>query len=108
MKNITLAIEDDILSKARVHAAREGTTVNGLVRTYLTNLVGGETERQRQARMKLVELAKRSTWDPGPDWKWNREEIYAERLSRHERPDLRGFAEGGDKGEARKGDDDHG
>ena len=108
MKNITLAIEDDIISKARVHAAREGTTVNGLVRTFLTNLVGGETERQRQARMKLLELAERSTWDPGPDWKWNREEIYAERLSRHERARVRGFAEEGEPREADKGDDDRG
>ena len=60
-------------------------------------LVEGEVtvfDKAKKARLELVELAKRSNWDPGPGFKWNREELYdREALRRHERSDLRGVDE---------------
>ena len=38
MKNITLAIDEDVLAKVRRLAAAKDTTVNGLVRQHLTHL----------------------------------------------------------------------
>ena len=38
MKNITLAVEDDVLAAVRKLAAERETTVNGLVRDYLESL----------------------------------------------------------------------
>ena len=35
MKNITLAVDEDVLDRVRVIAAERKTTVNGLVREYL-------------------------------------------------------------------------
>ena len=37
MKNITLAIDEEILERARAYAEQQGTTVNAMVRTHLQN-----------------------------------------------------------------------
>ncbi|MCC5997289.1 MAG: hypothetical protein JJU18_13070 [Oceanicaulis sp.] len=42
-KNLTLAIDDDLLDKARVLAAMRRTTVNAMVRDFLTHEVQRET-----------------------------------------------------------------
>lgn len=46
--NLTLAIDEDILHEARVLAAKQKTSVNQMVRDYLTNLTK-EVERREQA-----------------------------------------------------------
>jgi plasmid stability protein len=104
MKNITLAIDDGVLAKVRLRAAQDGTTVNAMVRDYLTRLAG-EDERIAQARKELLELARTSTLDMGPGWKWIREDVYDRPgPSGHQRADLRGVAEDppADKGADRK------
>jgi hypothetical protein len=93
MKNITLALDEEVLAAVRKYAVAHNTTVNGLVRDYFTRLAGLE-DRAAKARMRLAELARASTWDPGPDWKWDREALYDRGLrSGHERAALRGFEE---------------
>jgi hypothetical protein len=49
MKNITLAIDDEILEKARVVAAEKRTTVNAMVREFLVE-VAGRDQRREEAR----------------------------------------------------------
>ena len=56
MANLTIAIEDDLLRKARVHALEQGTSVNALVREYLRELAG-EASRQLAAARRIVKLA---------------------------------------------------
>ena len=93
MKNITLAIDEDLLDKVRIYAAKRQTSVNGLVRDYLTG-VASEDDWLADTRRQLKELMVSSTGRMGPDYKWDREEIYAERMfPRHKRPDLRGDGE---------------
>ena len=95
MKNLTLAIDDDVLDEVREIAARRRTTVNALVRDYLTQ-VAAEEGRIAQARKELRELMDNSTARLGPDYKWNREELYADRMfPRHQRPHVRGDGETG-------------
>ncbi|MGC2601308.1 MAG: DUF6364 family protein, partial [Rhodomicrobium sp.] len=95
MKNVTLSVEEDVLAAVRKYAAARNTTVNGLVRDYLGKLATQE-DRAAQARKQLVELAQASTFDPGTDWKWNREELYDRHgLSRHQHSSVSGFAEPG-------------
>jgi hypothetical protein len=89
MKNITLAIDEKVLKNARAYAKKRGTSLNALVRDYLGNLVWDE-DRVAEARRGLLELIDKSTLDMGPDYKWNREELYADRVfPRHKRSDLR-------------------
>lgn len=92
MKNITLAVDEEVLRAARRYAANHDTTVNALVRDYLTSLVAFE-DKAGKAREELVEMAKKSKARMGL-WKWNREDAYeGRRFSRHEHSDLRGIGE---------------
>ena len=92
MKNITLAMDEDVLRAVRRYAAKHDTTVNALVRDYLRRLTDFE-EKAAKAREELVELANKSEARMG-SWKWNREDAYEGRLfPRHEHSDLRGFGE---------------
>ena len=95
MKNITLAIDEAVLAKVRQIAATKETTVNALVRDYLTRLAD-QDDRAAKARQGLVELSRRSTWDPGPDWKWSREDTYDRASLRGlQRADMRGVKPAG-------------
>ena len=95
MKNITLAIDDTVLDGVRQIAALRKTTVNALVRDYLTRLAS-EDDRVAKAREGLRRLMDKSTLELGPDYRWNREELYEERLlPRHQRPGLRGSGKAG-------------
>ena len=112
-KNITLAIDETLLDKVRVLAAMKRTSVNELVRSYLQRLVDqakeqdeARIEQQRLVdesegriepsaskvrRRRLLDAIDTSVGGLGPGYKWNREELYEERLRpRHERPDLCG------------------
>ncbi|MFY9642481.1 MAG: hypothetical protein WA265_16450 [Rhodomicrobium sp.] len=94
MKNITLAVEDEVLAEVRKYAAAHDTTVNALVRDYLGRLASFES-RSKKAREELLKLAEESTLDLGA-WKWNREELYDRHgLSRHQHSSVSGFAEPG-------------
>ncbi len=92
MKNITLAVDEQVLATVRAYAARNNTTVNALVRAHLERIARQE-DKSAQARQRLVELSRASNGRLG-GWQWNRDEIYERGvLPRHQHPDLRGFAE---------------
>ncbi len=62
MKNITLAVDDEVLAAVRKLAAERNTTVNGLVRDYLTSLAEQvRKEAGARARKELVRLSEEST-----------------------------------------------
>jgi hypothetical protein len=90
-KNITLAIDEQLLRQARRYAAERETTVNGLVRDYLTRLVA-QRDRALQARQALAKLSETSDWQPASEsWRWNREDLYDRGgVPGHQHPDLRG------------------
>ena len=74
MKNITLSIDENVLSEVRRYAATRDTTVNALVRDFLTRLATQEN-RAAKARQRLLELSDTSEGRMG-DQKWNRERLY--------------------------------
>ena len=53
MSNVTISIDDDLLKKAKKIAIDRDTSFNGLVRSYLKELVDRE---ERQRRLKIFEL----------------------------------------------------
>jgi hypothetical protein len=103
MKNITLAVEDDVLAAVRKLAAERKTTVNGLVRDYFASLAEeARKEAAARARRELVRLSEESTFDMG-GWRWNREELYDRPLlSGHEHSDLCGHDRGREEEKDRK------
>lgn len=96
MKNVTLAIDETLLGRARELAERRKTSLNAMIRSLLAAEVEQE-DRIAWARAGMKKLMEESPLDFGADFKWNRDEIYAERedrmLSRLERPAVRGFGE---------------
>ncbi|MFD2182616.1 hypothetical protein [Rhodoplanes azumiensis] len=90
MKNITLAVDETVLARVRVYAAKRNTTVNRLVRDHLEELARDEAKPDA-ARERLLELIDNSPGRLGPNWTWNREDVYEDRvLPRHEHPPVRG------------------
>jgi hypothetical protein len=76
--NLTLAIDDALLHRARVRAAQERTTVNAVVRMFLESY--GADER-RAAATRLVQLARAHATTTGTSW--TRDDLYTERIDRY-------------------------
>lgn len=74
MKNITLSIDDEVLAAVRRHAAERNSTVNGLVREFLTNLAQHQ-DRARRARGRLRQLSRQSQGRLGKKT-WTREDLH--------------------------------
>ena len=89
MKNITLSVDELVLDRVRVYAAKRRMTVNRLVRDHLEHLAR-EEENIDTARDRLLNLIDESPGRLGPDWKWNREDAYEGRvLPGHKHPAVR-------------------
>ncbi|MBM5809395.1 MAG: hypothetical protein FJ051_06200 [Cyanobacteria bacterium M_surface_9_m1_291] len=73
MANLTLSLDDALLQKAREAALRDNTTVNALVREYLTRYVDARS-RRLQALDAFDAAADRScSASKGP---WSRESLH--------------------------------
>ena len=73
-KNITLSVDESVLQKVKVLAAERRTSVNALVRDYLTSLVAKKSTED-EAREALLKLIRETDADMG-EQKWNREALY--------------------------------
>ena len=74
MKNITLSVDENVLAEVRRHAAEQNSSVNALVRDYLTNLAAQEN-RAKQARMRLRELSAKTQGRLGKKT-WTRSDLH--------------------------------
>ncbi|MGX6649048.1 DUF6364 family protein [Maricaulaceae bacterium MS644] len=74
-KNLTLAIDEDLLDRARVLAAMKRTTVNAMVREFLERVVQDERETD-EVTQELLKLSREGAWDMG-DWRPSRDETYS-------------------------------
>ncbi len=73
-RNLTLAIDDNLLLRARRVALERRTTVNQLVREYLDGLVRGDSRRQL-ARERLGKAFAEGIVDVGVV-DWNRDDLH--------------------------------
>jgi hypothetical protein len=74
MKNITLSVDETVLVAVRRHAAERNSTVNAMVREYLTN-VAVHDDRAKRARARLRQLSRESQGKMGKKT-WSREELH--------------------------------
>lgn len=74
MKNITLSVNEEVLSKARKYAKSHNTSLNQVVRDYLQEIVN-KSERESFID-ELLEFTKQHAGCSEPGWKFNREELY--------------------------------
>ena len=74
MRNLTLAMDDEILREARKLALDDNTTINQLVREYLKELV--ETRgRRSSARARIKQSMREKRVAVGPRT-WSREDLH--------------------------------
>ena len=79
--NLTITIDDELLRRARIRALSQGTSVNAVLRDFLTSYAGSDVEAS--ARARLADLARDSASSSGPGGRtWTREDLYADRLDR--------------------------
>ena len=50
MKNITVTVDDETYRRARMKAAERDTSVSALVKHFLADLAGGESDAERLKR----------------------------------------------------------
>jgi antitoxin component of RelBE/YafQ-DinJ toxin-antitoxin module len=76
--NITLSVDEQVISQARQVATAMNKSLNQLVRDYLTQLA-----QKDNIQHELAELAELTQKGQGHSkgWRFNREEIYEERTS---------------------------
>ncbi len=75
MANLTIAIDDALLRRARIRALEHGTSVNALLRDYLTSYADSGAEAA--VRSELARLARASTARSSLDGRsWSRDDLY--------------------------------
>jgi hypothetical protein len=82
--NLTLSVDERTVERAREVARQQGTSLNALIREYielLANQTSGE-ELLKEFEADWAEVDQSSTGSTR-GYKFNREEIYAERLDRY-------------------------
>ena len=74
MANLTIAIEDDLLKRARIRALEQGRSINALLREYLESFAGKTTVHEQAVRA-LNEIADSAESGSGGR-RWSREDLY--------------------------------
>lgn len=80
--NLTIQLDEEVIRRARIVAAKRGTSVSALVAREVAELAAHD-DRYEQAHERAVELMAKPKARGGR--RWTRDELYAERLDRHAR-----------------------
>jgi hypothetical protein len=88
MANLTITVDEATLKRARIRAIERGESVNKFLAEQLRKYAEGDSEEQRwrEDRERMRAVAEKYADRSSDGWKWNREELYEERLSRYPRP----------------------
>ena len=74
--NITLSIDEQLVERAREKLRATGKTINQEIREHLEHIVGDDEQLERD-----IEFLKRTAGLGNSNgWKWNRDDVYEERL----------------------------
>lgn len=72
MKNVTLSMPDDLLTKSRDYAEKHGTTLNEMIREYLKKTVKSD----RSDFIKRLELLQQQVRIKTKGVRFDRDELY--------------------------------
>ena len=74
MANLTITVPEEILKSARRRALEQGTSVNAVLRDYLSQFAGTQSA-QANAAMRVLELSRAARSGRGRA-KWTRDELH--------------------------------
>ena len=72
MKNITIALDPDLIQQSRLYARKQGISLNRLIRQFLQNLTSGDKENFLDQAFELMDKAGGNS----KGQKWEREDLY--------------------------------
>jgi Family of unknown function (DUF6364) len=76
MVRLTIALEEDVLERARTKAQQQGTSVDEILRSYLESYADVQRDRDRQEATKtLLDLSSKARSGSGGR-KWTRDELH--------------------------------
>jgi plasmid stability protein len=79
MTNLTISLDESVVRSARIRAIAEGTSVSAKVREFLAQYASNR-DGQHQAGEAFLAMARASKQSSPEGWKFNRDEIYEERM----------------------------
>ena len=71
MKNVTLSLPDDLLSKSREYASEHNTSLNQMIRDYLLSKVMKDRKKSLDSLFELMDTVEVKT-----NTAWTRDELY--------------------------------
>lgn len=74
MANLTITVPDEILKSARRRALEQGTSVNALLRDYLSQYTGAQSSHAKAAA-RVLELASKARSGRGKS-RWTRNDLH--------------------------------
>ena len=74
MGSLTISVDDQVLERARARALEQGTTVDAVLREYLTAFAGAD-DLQSKALADLLQLSAAATSRRGAA-SWSRDELH--------------------------------
>ena len=74
MASLTITVPEEILKSARRRALEQGTSVNAVLRDYLSQFAGTQPA-QANAAKRVLELSRRARSGRGKA-RWTRDELY--------------------------------
>jgi hypothetical protein len=85
--NLTLSVDDKLVEKARQVATRQGTSLQALVRQYIETLAGSREGAALVERLEehWRESDKHLREHPAKGYKFDREDLYQDRVGRRRR-----------------------
>ncbi len=85
--NLTLSVDDKLVEKARQVASRQGTSLQALVRQYIETLAGSREAAAVVDRLEehWRDADKHLREHPPKSYKFDREELYEDRVGRRRR-----------------------
>ena len=88
-RNVTVQLDEEVIAKVKILAARRGTSISGLVAAEINKLTAQHERYERAREEALAQMEEVNdqvaAGDRGPetvDRGWTREELYAERTDR--------------------------
>ncbi len=91
MPNLTITVDEETLKRARIRAIEQGESVNKVLAQRLADYANGVTDNDDGEADAVKEKVRAwlawSQENPGHSggWKWNREELYEERMARYDK-----------------------
>lgn len=74
MKNITVSVEDEVYRRARIKAAEANTSLSAMVKAFLLQVIGEESDFERRKRLQRETIASIHAFSAGD--RLSRDEIY--------------------------------